>query len=99
MLLSKPLKMHWKFWCREGDSNPHALFKAADFKSAASASSAIPALSFILCYVREYPEKTYQEPFLTGAFSLGKTRTVDAQLQKAWPHCERNFSLPKRERG
>src|SRR5579871_4813255 len=30
-------------WCREGDSNPHAPFEAADFKSAASASSAIPA--------------------------------------------------------
>ena len=34
-----------RVWCREGDSNPHALFKAADFKSAASASSAIPAQS------------------------------------------------------
>jgi hypothetical protein len=42
----KLLKTDWIFWCREGDSNPHALFKAADFKSAASASSAIPAFLF-----------------------------------------------------
>jgi hypothetical protein len=30
-------------WCREGDSNPHNHFWSADFKSAASASFAIPA--------------------------------------------------------
>ena len=30
-------------WCREGDLNPHNPFGSADFKSAASASFAIPA--------------------------------------------------------
>ena len=30
-------------WCREGDLNPHNPFGSADFKSAASASSATPA--------------------------------------------------------
>ena len=30
-------------WCREGDLNPHRPFGPADFKSAASASFAIPA--------------------------------------------------------
>ena len=30
-------------WCREGESNPHALLRASDFKSDASANSAIPA--------------------------------------------------------
>src|SRR5208337_4025406 len=33
-----------KGWCREGESNPHNPFGSADFKSAASASFAIPAL-------------------------------------------------------
>ena len=43
------LRSGWKtqvlpnVWCREGDSNPHNRFRSADFKSAASASSAIPA--------------------------------------------------------
>src|SRR3569833_1522885 len=32
-----------ELWCREGDLNPHNPFGAADFKSAASASFAIPA--------------------------------------------------------
>ena len=31
-------------WCREGGSNPHEGGTSADFESAASASSAIPAL-------------------------------------------------------
>jgi hypothetical protein len=30
-------------WCREGESNPHAPLRASDFKSDASANSAIPA--------------------------------------------------------
>src|SRR5271157_3858642 len=30
-------------WCREGELNPHRAFALADFESAASASSAIPA--------------------------------------------------------
>ena len=31
-------------WCREGESNPHAPLRASDFKSDASANSAIPAM-------------------------------------------------------
>ena len=31
-------------WCREGESNPHSPFGPADFKSAASANFAIPAI-------------------------------------------------------
>jgi hypothetical protein len=32
------------FWCREGDLNPHDRLRSADFKSAVSADSTIPAL-------------------------------------------------------
>ena len=35
------------YWCREGGSNPHGACAPADFKSAASTSSAIPAGSSI----------------------------------------------------
>ncbi len=33
-----------RIWCREGESNPHSPFGPADFKSAASANFAIPAM-------------------------------------------------------
>ena len=35
-------------WCPEGDLNPHVRLRTADFKSAASASFAIRAYSFIV---------------------------------------------------
>ena len=43
--------MGWT-WCREGESNPHRAFAPADFKSAASANFAIPAIAAKLLYVR-----------------------------------------------
>ena len=42
----KPLSILVFRWCPEGDLNPHALLGAADFKSAASADSAIQALPY-----------------------------------------------------
>jgi hypothetical protein len=49
---SRPAPLHFQtitpvrlMWCREGDLNPHNPFGSADFKSAASASFAIPACS------------------------------------------------------
>ena len=35
----------FKYWCREGDLNPHVAFATADFKSAVSADSTIPAMA------------------------------------------------------
>src|SRR5208283_3396409 len=67
-------------WCREGDLNPHNPFGSADFKSAASASFAIPARKWLLAQSRIAGELSPNQVPTCGI------ATRDLALQwRGWP--------------
>src|SRR5215467_13223795 len=68
---TKPIANTEDSWCREGDLNPHSPFGPADFKSAASASFAIPARGTyvigIIRLIEEFPHLQRVPALLVGA--------------------------------